>query len=250
MAGVKNDLWSLYLKEKKPELREKIIVEYAPLIKYCALRVYQGLPKNIDFDDLLSYGALGLMDAVDRFDANLNSNFEYYAKVRIRGAILDGLRKMDWAPQTLRRKAKVLEKAYSTLEQKLGRYPTEGEVAQFLNIDEKGLEKQLQEIGYLNILALEQPIEKNDSDLFSLTDLIKDPKSLDPSESIENDELKKTLINAILSLNEKEKIVITLYYYEELTSKEISNILELSEGRISQIHKKAVLKLKSKLNTK
>ncbi|NMA02444.1 MAG: FliA/WhiG family RNA polymerase sigma factor [Clostridia bacterium] len=250
MTNRKTDLWSQYLKEKSPELREKIIVEYAPLIKYSALRIYQGLPKNIELDDLLSYGALGLIDAVDRYDANLNSNFEYYAKIRIRGAILDGLRKMDWAPQTLRRKAKALEKAYASLEQELGRYPTEEEVASFLGIKEEDLEKQLQDIGYLNILALEQPIENSDNDLFSLADFIKDQNSPEPSESIEYAELQKSLADAIQSLNDQEKMVITLYYYEELTSKEISKILELSEGRISQIHKKAVLKLKSKLNTK
>jgi RNA polymerase sigma factor for flagellar operon FliA len=157
---------------------------------------------------------------------------------------------MDWAPQTLRRKAKALEKAYASLEQELGRYPTEEEVASFLGIKEEDLEKQLQDIGYLNILALEQPIENSDNDLFSLADFIKDQNSPEPSESIEYAELQKSLADAIQSLNDQEKMVITLYYYEELTSKEISKILELSEGRISQIHKKAVLKLKSKLNTK
>ena len=241
-------LWTLYFTEKKPELREKLVLQYAHLIKYCAIKIHGGLPKNIELDDLLSYGSLGLLDAIDRFDPKHNTNFEYYAKLRIRGSIIDGLRKMDWAPQSLRRKAKEIERAYSALEQSLNRYPVEEEVANYLGISEKDLEKQLQEVSHLSILALDQPLDGNDNELLSLVDLIEDKTSPNPSAKMEFTELKQELAKAISDLTEKERLVVTLLYFEELTSKEISKVLDLSEGRISQIHKKAVLKLKSRLS--
>jgi len=243
----KKELWQRFLNNPSGENREKLILAYAPLIKYCAQRIYQGLPGNVDFDDLLSYGSIGLIDAINKYDPKLNTNFEGYAVFRIRGAILDGLRKMDWAPQSLRRKAKEIEKAYFSLEQKLGRSPLDYEVAEFMGISEKELEKQLQDVGNLSIISLEQPIDTGDSDLLTLSDFLVDGKSPDPTQNLEKNELKEYLAKALRELTEKEKLVITLFYYEELTVKEISKILELTEGRISQIHKKAILKLKSKL---
>lgn len=242
----KVELWQKFLTNPSNENREGLILSYAPLIKYCAQRVYQGLPNNVDFDDLLSYGSLGLIDAIHKYDPNKNKNFEGYAVIRIRGAIIDGLRKMDWAPQSLRRKAKEIEKAYFALEQKLSRSPSDIEVAQFLDITEQELEKMLQDVGNLSIISLEQPIDNGEHELLTLSDFLVDGKSPDPTENIEMDELKDYLKKVLTELTEKERLIITLFYYEELTIKEISKILELTEGRISQIHKKAVLKLKSK----
>lgn len=243
----KKQLWQNFFNNPCTENREKLILSYAPLIKYCANRIFQGLPASIDFDDLLSYGSLGLIDAINKYNPQKNNSFETYAVIRIKGSIIDGLRKMDWLPQSLRRKAKDIEKAYFALEQKLGRNPLDSEVAHYLGINENELEKQLQEVGNLSIISLEQPIDNGDNSLLSLSDFLVDEKSVDPTKKIEIDELKKNLAKELSLLNEKEKLIITLYYYEELTIKEISKILELSEGRISQIHKKAILKLKSKL---
>ena len=242
----KKELWQGFFNNPSNENRENNFI-LCPLIKYCAQRIYQGLPASVDFDDLLSYGSLGLIDAINKYDPHKNANFETYAVIRIRGAIIDGLRKMDWIPQSLRRKAKEIEKAYFTLEQKLGRPPLDSEVAQFLGISENELEKQLQDVGNLSIISLEQPIDNGENDLLSLSDLLVDYKSPDPSEKTEAEDLKKQLEKELTLLTEKERLIITFYYYEELTIKEISKILSLSEGRISQIHKKAILKLKSKL---
>mgnify|MGYP000288641156 CR=1 FL=1 len=243
----KNDLWSRYRKEPSKEIKEKIVMNYAPLIKASAYRLYQGLPGNVELDDLLAYGSLGLLDAIDRYNPELSDKFEPYAMLRIRGAMIDGLRKMDWANQSSRRKAKEIEKAYTFLEQKLGRSATDQEVADYLGLTVKEFEQLLQEVGSLSVISLEQPLEKDEHDLFTLGDLLVDKSSPDPLDNLENLEIKDYLSKAIAELNEKERLVITLYYYEELSIKEISKILELSEGRISQIHKKAVLKLKGKL---
>ncbi|MDK2822086.1 MAG: polymerase sigma factor FliA [Clostridia bacterium] len=243
----KKDLWQKFLNNPSIENRDQLILSYAPLIKYCAQKIYQGLPKYVDFDDLLSYGSFGLIDAINKFNPNFKNDFEAYATLRIRGAIIDGLRKMDWAPQSLRRKAKEIEKAYISLEQKLGRTARESEVADFLGITEQELEKQLQDVGYLSIISLEQPIDSEENDLLTIGDLVIDTNCPDPTMLLEKNEIKSALSKAITQLSENEKLVITLFYFEELTVKEIGKILELSEGRISQIHKKAVIKLKSKL---
>lgn len=243
----KKNLWRNFLSSPNVENRERLILAYAPLIKYCAQRIYQSLPGSVDFDDLLAYGSLGLIDAIHKYNPKLSNNFDSYAVIRIRGAIIDGLRKMDWAPQSLRRKAKTIEKTYYLLEQKLGRSPHEHEVAEFMGISIKELEKEMQSIGNLSVISLEQPIDNGESELLSLGDLLVDPKGTDPTENLEKRELQKFLQKALIELKENEKLVITLFYYEELTVKEISKILELTEGRISQIHKKAILKLKGKL---
>ncbi|MFZ5943683.1 MAG: FliA/WhiG family RNA polymerase sigma factor [Bacillota bacterium] len=243
----KKDLWQDFFNNPNIENRDKLITTYAPLINYCAQRIYQGLPNSVEFDDLLSYGSFGLIDAINKFNPNINNSFEGYAVLRIRGAIIDGLRKMDWAPQSLRRKAKEIEKAYFALEQQLGRSATDVEAAGYLGINENELEKLLQDVGYLSVISLEQEIDNDENDFFTLRDMLTDKNSPDPVKQLEQEELVEALGNTIQELNEKEKLVITLFYYEELTVKEISKVLSLSEGRISQIHKKAVIKLKSKL---
>ncbi|KJS87494.1 MAG: hypothetical protein JM58_03915 [Peptococcaceae bacterium BICA1-8] len=243
----RKELWQQFFNNPSGENRERLILSYAPLIKYCAQRIYYGLPGSVDFDDLLSYGSFGLIDAINKYDPKQNNSFEGYAVLRVRGAIIDGLRKMDWAPQSLRRKAKEIEKAYFLLEQKLGRSASDYEVAELMGISKADLEKQLQIVGNLSIISLEQPIDQGEGDFFTLSDFLPDNASPDPIESIEKDEIKMHLEKALLDLNEKEKLVITLFYYEELTVKEISRILELTEGRISQIHKKAISKMKGKI---
>lgn len=226
--------------------KEQLILEYAPLVRYCAQNIYNKLPKTVEFDDLISYGSFGLLDALEKYNPEISDNFQAYAILRIRGAIIDGLRKMDWASQSLRRKAKKIESAFHVLNQKYGRQATYEEVANYLKIKTTELSKYLTQIDSLSLTSLEQTFE-NEDDSLTLKDIIIDTNSVDPLKKIELEELKDALVKAIKELNEKERLVITLLYYEELTVKEISKILELSEGRISQIHKKAVSKLKVKL---
>ncbi|MGI6226647.1 MAG: FliA/WhiG family RNA polymerase sigma factor [Peptococcales bacterium] len=243
----KKRLWQNFFNNPSDENKEQLILAYAPLIKYCAQRIYQGLPDGVEFDELIQYGSLGLIDAVHKFDSKLSNNFEGYAVIRIRGAIIDGLRKMDWAPQSLRRKTKEIEKVYFSMEQELGRTPLDEEVAQVMGITTKQLLKDLQAMQNLSIVSLEQPIDNGGTDFFSIGDFLVDSQSPNPMENIEKIELQKHLEQALTELKENERLVITLFYYEELTIKEISKILDLTEGRISQIHKKAIGKLKEKL---
>ncbi len=243
-----NKLWENYFKKKNNETRERIIIHYVALVKTHAYKIYQSLPNTVEVDDLISYGTFGLIDAIDRFDPSKNVVFEAYASLRIRGAIYDGLRKMDWAPQALRRKAKKMESAYHTLLREYGREPTEEEITEFLNIDSETYHKNLNDASALTIYSLENSLESKNEDTFVLKDFLADEKEPLPDVILEKNELKDLLLEKIKTLNDKEKLVITLLYFEELTTKEVARVLELSEGRISQIHKKAILKLKGALH--
>ena len=243
-------LWKDYRQGGSDAAREKLIEGYAPLVKYVAGRVAIGLPPNVEFDDLVSYGIFGLIDAIDKFDPDRGIKFETYAIARIRGAIMDGLRNNDWVPRSVRQKAKELEKVCSELENKLGRYATDQEICESLNISLEEFHRLLNEVSCTTLSSLDEMwMTRNlDDDSVRVLDLIENEDSSDPEKLVEINELKAALAKSIDTLSEREKLVITLYYYEGLTLKEIGQTLNISESRVSQIHTKAIFRLKGRLS--
>ena len=239
-------LWKSYSKSKTSDVREKIIIEYAGLVKIVAGRLSMYLGYNVDYDDLVGYGIFGLIDAVDKFDYSKGIKFETYASFRIRGAILDEIRKMDWIPRTLRQKQKKLDTALKKIELELGRSATDEEIAKELDITIDELDSWQNQANLTNLLSLDEYVEAG-RDINSEKSLTSRYDS--PEKMMEKEELKEILIQSLEALTEKEKKVILLYYYEELTLKEISNILEVSESRISQLHTKALQKMRTKLGS-
>src|SRR6058998_3777901 len=242
-------LWSEYKQTADPRLRERLILHYSPLVKYVAGRVGVGLPPNIEQADLVSYGIFGLIDAIEKFDISRAIKFETYAISRIRGAIIDELRAIDWIPRSVRYKAREVEKAYAALETRLHRTPTEQEVASELGISLEDLHTIFSQVSFVNVVALDELLtaggEKGDK--LSLVDTLEDTKAEDPVQAFETEETKYLLSRAINTLPEREKIVVTLYYYEGLTLAEIGQVLGVTESRICQMHTKAVLQLRGKL---
>lgn len=247
-----SEIQSLWLDLKdsdSQEARDKLILHYSPLVKYVAGRVSANLPQNIDSADLVSYGIFGLIDAIEKFDLSRQIKFETYAMARIKGAIIDELRSLDWVPRSVRYKAKELENAYITLENRFKRVPTDEEVAECLNISIKELHNLLTQLSYTSVVALEElwSVGNDKDDKVSLIDTVEDPTSNDPSEIFELAETKEILADAIERLPDREKIVIALYYYENLTLREIGEVLSVTESRVSQLHTKAIIRLKAKL---
>lgn len=240
----KNKLWEDYMKTKSSALREKIIIEYSPLVKIVAGRLSMYLGYNVEYDDLVGYGVFGLIDAIDKFDYLKGIKFETYASLRIRGAILDHIRKMDWIPRTLRQKQKRIDMAYNKLEAETGKAVTNKELAEELDISIEELESWQNQTKVSNIISLDEYLEQGSETKVEIsTGVYFD----EPEKAIERQEMKKALIDALKVLTEKEEKVIVLYYYEELTLKEISMILEVSESRVSQLHTRALQKMKQKL---
>lgn len=237
-------LWDNYSLNKSPEIREKIIVEYAPLVKVVAGRLNMYLGNNVEYDDLVGYGIFGLIDAIDKFDFGKEVKFETYASLRIRGAILDQIRKMDWIPRTIRQRQKKIDVAMREIETATGKNATDEDIAKQIGITIEELTDWQSQMKITNIVSLneyleqgsEVPRERNESKHFA-----------NPEEELEKGELKEKLKEALEVLTEKEKKVILLYYYEDLTLKEISSVLEVSESRISQLHTKALQKMKAKM---
>ena len=240
----KINLWAEYQHSGDPQLREKIILEYASLVKIVAGRLNMYLGYAVEYDDLVGYGIFGLIDAIDKFDSSKEVKFETYASLRIRGAILDQIRKMDWIPRTLRQKQKKLDAASKELELELGRQPKEEELAQKLQISMKELNDLINETQVANLVSLDEYLEQGSE---VKAELGNRPRFEQPDQVVARQELKRTLSEAIDSLTENERKVIALYYYEELTLKEISMILEVSESRVSQLHTKALKKMREKL---
>jgi RNA polymerase sigma factor for flagellar operon FliA len=237
-------LWKEYRKSRSPEIREKLVLRYVSLVKYVAGRLAIGLPPSVQADDLISSGILGLMDAIDKYDLERDTRFETYAVTRIRGAILDELRALDWIPRSTRQKARRLESVYVQLENSLGRSVSAEEVAT------SALYGILDEVRSTNLVSLDEYVQGKDGDgQTRLVDAVEDRVSLDPSDRIDIEDLKEVMNGAILRLPSRERLVIALYYYEELTLKEIGSILNVSESRISQIHTKAILRLRGKLRS-
>ena len=232
-------LWKKYQTKKEQEIKSALIEEYVYLVKLVAGRLSIYLNHYVDLEDLISYGVIGLIDAIDKFDCTKNVKFETYASLRIRGAILDEIRKLDWVPRSTRKKQKEFNKLYSELENKLGRTPTDEEVTLSLNITPSEYYQMLQESNVSALVFIE--------DYKIQVDAIPDELSEVPEMYLAKQELIETLAEAIDALPEREKMVITLYYYEELTLKEISAILEVSESRVSQLHTKGVSRLRQRL---
>ena len=237
-------LWGEYQKKPSAELREKIIIEYAPLVKVVAGRLSMYLGYNVEYEDLVSYGVFGLIDAIDKFDLNKDVKFETYASLRIRGSILDQIRKMDWIPRTVRQKRKKIEEAIRQIETQTGRNATDEEIAKELGIEETELNEWLVQLNVTNVVSLNEFVEQGGEPVM---DARNNSHFAQPEESIQEEELKKVLRESMDLLTEKEQKVILLYYYEDLTLKEISNILEVSESRVSQLHTKALAKMRKKM---
>jgi RNA polymerase sigma factor FliA len=242
-------LWLEYRRTKDQSLRDRLIVMYAPLVKYVAGRLGSGLPAHVDEGDLVSYGLLGLIGAIERYDPARDIKFETYAMARIKGAIIDELRALDWVPRSVRARAREIEKVHAKLEHRLHRTPTDEEMAAELGVSAEDFQESLVKISNSTVVALDELWSVSDAsgDQISLLDTIQDPDAPDPQQVLAASELKDRLADAIAALPEREKLVIALYYYENLTLREIGEVLGVTESRISQLHTKAVLRLKSRL---
>lgn len=242
------ELWVSYKKKKDPLIRESFIKQYAPLVKYVAGKVAATMPHSVDFDDLVGFGVFGLIDAIDKFDPDKNVKFKTYAVTRIRGAIFDELRSIDWVPRSVRQKSKEIEEAIVATEAKLGRPATDSEIAGSMGLTDSEFAKTMLKVSGTSILSLSDVwYTADDSDKVSIGDSIESPSSLNPDAIIEREEIKRVIVQSIQELPDKEKKVLVLYYYEDLTLKEIGKVLEVTESRISQLHTKAILRLRAKL---
>jgi RNA polymerase sigma factor for flagellar operon FliA len=243
------ELWRRYKADGNERAREQLVVAYAPLVKYVGGRMSSGLPAHVDEADLISYGMEGLINAVERFDLSREIKFETYAITRIKGAIIDQLRALDWVPRSVRARAREIERAHSKLEHRLQRTPTDDEMAEELGLSVQEFQEALVKISNSTVVALDELWSVSDSsgDQVSLLDTLQDYDAPDPQTLLDASELKDRLAEAISDLPEREKLVIALYYYENLTLREIGEVLGVTESRISQLHTKAVLRLKSRL---
>jgi RNA polymerase sigma factor for flagellar operon FliA len=242
------ELWLEYRRTRDPKIREAFIKQYAPLVKYVAGKVAVGMPHNVEFDDLVGFGVFGLLDAIDKFDPDKNVKFKTYAVTRIRGAIFDELRSIDWVPRSVRQKTREVEDAIGSLEAQLGRTATDQEIANSLGINEEEYQKTIMKISGTAILSLNDVwFSGDDSDKVSIENSIEAPSSLNPDVIVEKDEIRRVIVDAINELPDKEKKILVLYYYEDLTLKEIGQVLEVTESRVSQLHTKAILRLRAKL---
>jgi len=239
-----HELWKQYNETKDPAIREKLILEYSHLIKYVSGRLSIYFGSNVEYDDLVGFGVFGLIDAIDKFDINKGVKFETYASLRIRGAIIDSIRELDWVPRSLRQKNKELEKIYTEIENQRGHAASDSEVAERMGISLDEMYKLLNEVNVSSMVSLEEFLEQNYDAGVDLPGTNKDEK---PESYIQMVELRDILGDSIDKLPEKEKKVIILYYFEELTLKEISAIMKVSESRISQLHTKAILRMRGKL---
>lgn len=240
----KQKLWETYRKSPTPEMREQIILEYAPLVKVVAGRLSMYLGYNVEYEDLVSYGIFGLIDAIDKFDMQKDVKFETYASLRIRGAILDQIRKMDWIPRTVRQKQKKIDEAIRNIEMRTGKNATDEQVAGELGLEQEELTEWQSRLKITNVISLNEFLEQGQEPVM---DARGNSHFSQPEDVVSESELKQVLEEALEVLTEKEKKVILLYYYEDLTLKEISKILEVSESRVSQLHTKALLKMRAKM---
>lgn len=237
-------IWEKYTKNPTQEMREQIIIEYAPLVKIVAGRLSMYLGGNVEYEDLVSYGVFGLIDAIDKFDTNKDVKFETYASLRIRGSILDQIRKMDWIPRTVRQRQRKIDEAIKSLEARTGKTPTDEMLAEELGVSGEELLSWQSQLKVTNVVSLNEFVESGNEPVM---DAKGNFHFAQPEEVIAETELKQMLKDAMQLLTEKEQKVILLYYYEDLTLKEISRVLEVSESRISQLHTKALQKMKKKM---
>jgi RNA polymerase sigma factor for flagellar operon FliA len=242
------ELWSHYKTSKDPAVRDAFIRQYAPLVKYVAGKVAASMPNTVEFEDLVGFGVFGLLDAIEKFDPDKNVKFKTYAVTRIRGAIFDELRSIDWVPRSVRQKTKEIEDAVVGLEAKFGRPATDQEIAGALGVTEEEFLKTMLKISSTSVLSLNDVwYSGDDADKISIGESIESPTSMNPDSTVEREEVKRVIVQSIQELPEKEKKVLVLYYYEDLTLKEIGQVLEVTESRVSQLHTKAILRLRAKL---
>lgn len=242
-------LWAAYKQNGDADSRERLILNYSPLVKYVAGRLSSSLPQTVDTADLISYGIFGLIDAIEKFDLERAIKFETYAIARIKGAIIDELRAMDWVPRSVRARAREVENAYIVLETRLRRVPEDAEVAAQMGISSKELSDILSKLSYTSVVSFEELWVGGDrEDHGNAMTVIEDETAEDPVAMFESEEIKDILATAIERLPERERIVIALYYYEGLTLKEIGQVLGVTESRVSQLHTKSVLRLRARLH--
>jgi RNA polymerase sigma factor for flagellar operon FliA len=248
-ALVVTELWDDYKSHATHDARERLILHYSPLVKFVAGRVAAGLPQNIEQADLVSYGIFGLIDAIDKFDPGRGFKFETYAISRIKGSIIDELRSIDWVPRSVRAKARAVERAYSKLENELRRSPEDKEVAAELDMNEDDLSQLLSQVSFTGLVALDELLGRQQAGegggSATVGDTIAD-RAHDPVEAFEVDEMKHLLADAINRMPDRERLVLTLYYYEGLTLAEIGSVLGVTESRVCQIHTKAILQLRGR----
>lgn len=244
------ELWRSYKTTKSGDARDRLILHYSALVKYVASRVSVGLPQNVEQADLVSYGIFGLIDAIEKFELDRGIKFETYAIRRIRGAIIDELRSIDWVPRSVRSKARAIETAFGSLEADLGRAPTDAEMAKALEMSEAELQNIFTQVSFVGVVALDDVFVRGGdrSEATTLADTIAD-KGEGPSGLYEVEEMRQALATAINRMPEREKVVLTLYYYEGLTLADIGQVLGVTESRVCQIHTRAVLQLRSKLSS-
>ncbi|MBR5866487.1 MAG: RNA polymerase sigma factor WhiG [Spirochaetaceae bacterium] len=243
-----DELWLEFKKTRSTALRDAFIRKYMPLVKYVAGKVATGMPGSVEFDDLVGFGQFGLLDAINKYDPEKNVKFKTYAVTRIRGSMIDELRVLDWVPRSVRQKAREIEDAIVEVESRLGRPATDAEIADSMGISEDEYQQTVMRVSGTSVLSLDDVwYSGDDSDHVSIGDSIESPSSFNPDVIVEREEIRRVIIESIKELPKKEKMVLVLYYHEDLTFKEIGQVLNVSESRISQLHTKANLRLRAKL---
>ena len=243
-----DELWLEFKKTRSTALRDAFIRKYMPLVKYVAGKVATGMPGSVEFDDLVGFGQFGLLDAINKYDPEKNVKFKTYAVTRIRGYMIDELRVLDWVPRSVRQKAREIEDAIVEVESRLGRPATDAEIADSMGISEDEYQQTVMRVSGTSVLSLDDVwYSGDDSDHVSIGDSIESPSSFNPDVIVEREEIRRVIIESIKELPKKEKMVLVLYYHEDLTFKEIGQVLNVSESRISQLHTKANLRLRAKL---
>ncbi|MFX3632941.1 MAG: FliA/WhiG family RNA polymerase sigma factor [Candidatus Pristimantibacillus sp.] len=245
IASVNIQMWQAWKDDGDIEAKKRLIEQYLPLVDYVTNRMAIGLPKNVSKDDLASNGVMGLIDAIEKFDYCRGNQFETYASWRIRGSIIDGLRQGDWVPRSIREKAKKIEEAYQKLEQLYSRSVTDAEISIYLEVSEKEFTTMLHEIAITTVCSLEDPIREEESE--TRLSLLVDERAKNPDHKVHEFYLKDSLTSGIEKLTEKERTVVSLFYFEELSLSEIAEVMSLSPSRISQLHSKAILRLRGAL---
>ncbi|WP_100399327.1 FliA/WhiG family RNA polymerase sigma factor [Bacillus sp. FJAT-44742] len=248
-AGNYKDLWEKWGNDKNAEAADQLVEAYLPLVRYHVGRISAGLPRNVNREEVMSHGLMGLFDAINKFDFSRELKFDTYASFRIRGAIIDGLRQEDWLPRTMREKAKKIEESVERLEQQYGRFVTEEEISEELGMDKHEVQRIVSETFFANILSIDDESQEYEKEETYRANLV-DNTAITPEEEAVKKDTFKELASMIDQLNEREKLVVSLFYYEELTLTEIGQVLNLSTSRISQIHSKAILRLKQILQKK
>jgi RNA polymerase sigma factor for flagellar operon FliA len=236
-----------YRETLDPDVKDKIIIEYAPLIKYIAQKIASRLPSNIELDDLISCGVIGLMDAIQKFDASRDNKFKTYAEFRIRGAMLDELRSQDWVPRSVREKAKLVERTYAKLESQEGRPATDEEMCKELNVSQDEFHDLLNKARAISLLNIDDSASFNRGDKKLMAGILEKDRSANPFNAVNFKDARDRIKEGIKSLPEKQRLVLSLYYYEDLNLKEIGQVLDVTESRVSQLHTQAIMKLKVKL---